>query len=185
MHEVAAPCSGAWGELCCVWHCYCVAGCSSCLNGGTCVDGINRYTCRCPDKFVGANCQTPLWPCDLQPCLNGGTCSNNSTYSSLMSLTANISMAFSAAFHCHCPIGFTGPRCEYVIDWCHGSNVPCRNGATCRQVGRQFECLCAAGWTGIICDVKNVSCTVAAALGEFTVPRTMFSQLICLSSPFA
>jgi len=146
-----------------------IAGCSSCLNGGTCVDGVNSYTCRCPDKFVGANCQTPLWPCDFQPCLNNGTCSHNATYSSLMQLATmtNASTALNVGFHCHCPLGFTGPRCENLVDWCHGSNVPCQNGGTCRQLGRQFECLCAPGWTGTICDVMNISCAAAARRGEF------------------
>jgi len=157
----------------------CIGGCSSCLNGGTCVDGVNGYTCRCPDKFVGTYCQTSLWPCDFRPCLNGGTCSNNVTYSSLMSLasTSNASTAFDAGFHCHCPVGFTGPRCESVIDWCHGSNVPCQNGGTCRQDGHQFECSCAPGWTGTVCDVMNVSCAVARSRGEFTFTVKLLSVL--------
>jgi len=144
------------------------------------VDGVNTYSCRCPDNFVGANCQTPLWPCNFRPCLNGGTCNHNATYSSLRVLasTSNASSALSVGFHCHCPVGFTGPRCENKVDWCHGSNVLCRNGATCRQVGHQFECLCAPGWTGIICDVRNVSCAVAARLGVFTFPSV--SLFTCL-----
>ena len=27
-----------------------------CLNDGECVDGINAYTCDCPDGFTGVNC---------------------------------------------------------------------------------------------------------------------------------
>jgi len=73
----------------------------------------------------------------------------------------------SVAFCCHCPIGFTGPRCEFTVDWCRGPNVPCRHGATCLQVEHLFECVCAPGWTGTICDVMNVSCRAAAIRGEF------------------
>jgi len=29
-----------------------------CENGGTCIDGINGYTCNCIDGFIGENCQT-------------------------------------------------------------------------------------------------------------------------------
>ncbi len=29
-----------------------------CRNGGTCVDGVNQYTCDCPDGFLGSTCQT-------------------------------------------------------------------------------------------------------------------------------
>ena len=127
------------------------------------MDGINTYSCQCPDNFVGAYCQTALWPCSFRPCLNGGTCSNNASYSAMM-----LSLVNSVGFLCHCPVGFTGPRCENVVDWCHGSNVPCRNGATCVQLEHWFECLCAPGWTGPICDVRNVSCDVASSLGQFT-----------------
>lgn len=30
---------------------------SPCLNGGTCTDGINNYTCACPSPFFGRRCQ--------------------------------------------------------------------------------------------------------------------------------
>ena len=28
-----------------------------CLNGATCVDGINGYTCNCQPGYTGVNCQ--------------------------------------------------------------------------------------------------------------------------------
>ena len=28
-----------------------------CLNGGTCTDGVNNYTCTCPAGFTGTNCE--------------------------------------------------------------------------------------------------------------------------------
>ena len=31
-----------------------------CKNGGTCIDGINRYSCRCAAGFTGTNCQTNI-----------------------------------------------------------------------------------------------------------------------------
>ena len=27
-----------------------------CKNGGTCTDGIAKYTCKCADGFTGLNC---------------------------------------------------------------------------------------------------------------------------------
>ena len=30
---------------------------SPCLNGGTCTDGANNYTCSCPSPFFGNQCQ--------------------------------------------------------------------------------------------------------------------------------
>ena len=29
-----------------------------CLNGGSCVDGVNNYTCRCNAGFKGDRCET-------------------------------------------------------------------------------------------------------------------------------
>ena len=29
-----------------------------CQNGGTCVDGVDSYTCNCPTGFTDVNCQT-------------------------------------------------------------------------------------------------------------------------------
>ena len=30
---------------------------SPCLNGGSCTDGINDYTCTCPSPYFGKQCQ--------------------------------------------------------------------------------------------------------------------------------
>ena len=29
-----------------------------CQNHGACIDGVNRYTCRCAAGFIGSVCQT-------------------------------------------------------------------------------------------------------------------------------
>ena len=28
-----------------------------CMNGGTCIDGFNRYTCKCVPGYTGRNCR--------------------------------------------------------------------------------------------------------------------------------
>ena len=33
---------------------------SPCRNGGTCVDGVNSYSCNCDARYTGANCEVEL-----------------------------------------------------------------------------------------------------------------------------
>lgn len=33
---------------------------SPCLNGGTCQEAGNNYTCKCPDGFKGRDCEVEL-----------------------------------------------------------------------------------------------------------------------------
>lgn len=46
------------------------------------------------------------------------------------------------------------------MDWC--ATDPCMNEATCKQVQNSYQCVCAPGWTGKVCDVEMVSCKDAA-----------------------
>ena len=68
---------------------------SPCQNGGTCVDGINSYTCNCDLGFDGDNCETDIDDCASSPCQNGGTCNDGIN-----------------SFSCDCVPGYTGDRCE-------------------------------------------------------------------------
>lgn len=42
-----------------------------CLNGGTCEDGFNAYTCDCAAGFGGLNCENPLSWCERRTSPNG------------------------------------------------------------------------------------------------------------------
>jgi len=70
---------------------------------------------------VGSNCQTPLWTYDYRPCLNDRTYANNASYSSLLLRSSPMDVS-NIGFSCHYLIGFTGPRCEFRVDWCRGLN---------------------------------------------------------------
>lgn len=73
----------------------CPPASSSCFNGGTCVDGINSFTCLCPPGFTGSYCQHDVNECDSRPCLHGGTCQDS-----------------YGAYRCTCPQGYTGLNCQ-------------------------------------------------------------------------
>ncbi|CAI9731602.1 neurogenic locus protein delta-like [Octopus vulgaris] len=91
---------------------------SPCQNGGTCVEYFDDYACSCPSDYGGKNCELYL-PC---PCRNGGTCIGLS--------------------RCECRNGFTGRRCEILINKC--KRLRCRNGGTCLSYAREGreECIC-------------------------------------------
>ncbi|EDO39369.1 predicted protein [Nematostella vectensis] len=36
-----------------------------CLNGGTCVDGVNKYTCSCVSGYIGTRCETGMLEFDF------------------------------------------------------------------------------------------------------------------------
>jgi hypothetical protein len=72
----------------------CVAGAPvTCLNGGTCLGGLNFYSCACSPGFAGLNCEDDL--CHPNPCLHGGTCVGRVN-----------------SFGCECMPNWTGPLCE-------------------------------------------------------------------------
>ncbi|XP_041453227.1 uncharacterized protein LOC121406275 [Lytechinus variegatus] len=86
-----------------------------CLNGGTCDDGINSYTCNCAPSYTGMNCSTEcenyvtcpksdIDDCDPFPCLNGGTCDDGIN-----------------SYTCNCASRYTGMNCS----------TECENYSTC------------------------------------------------------
>lgn len=42
-----------------------------CHNGGTCVDGINSFTCLCPEGYNDATCLSEVDECSSNPCIHG------------------------------------------------------------------------------------------------------------------
>lgn len=42
-----------------------------CHNGGTCVDGINSFTCLCPEGYNDATCLSQVDECGSNPCIHG------------------------------------------------------------------------------------------------------------------
>lgn len=66
-----------------------------CMNGGTCADGVDAFTCSCPAGFTGVTCGTDIDDCSPNPCLNGGVCADR-----------------VASFVCRCAVEFDGPTCS-------------------------------------------------------------------------
>ena len=44
---------------------------ATCLNGGTCVDGVASFSCQCMDGYTGLLCQVDIDDCVGVNCGNG------------------------------------------------------------------------------------------------------------------
>lgn len=97
---------------------------SPCLNGGTCQDAVNNYTCICAPLFTGTRCQLTFDPCSFvnNPCLNDGAC-----------------VVSADGATCECQRGFTGNAAS-------GEKVPDRP-RSCIEVKFVVQYLCSVVWT--------------------------------------
>ncbi|XP_051551559.1 protein crumbs homolog 1-like, partial [Myxocyprinus asiaticus] len=136
-----------------------------CANGGTCLHGINSYSCLCPDKFTGPHCTiqiqeapwyvvvrtiVPKLPVSIcgdeqrnYTCFNGGNCSE--TY-----------------MMCDCLPGFSGHWCELDLDECKSN--PCLNGGYCQNMVNKFQCVCEMTFAGETCEVDLNAASVTSDL---------------------
>ncbi|XP_068195689.1 protein jagged-2-like isoform X2 [Antennarius striatus] len=113
---------------------------SPCMNGGTCIDGINSFQCFCPDGWEGRLCDVDVNECSRNPCRNGGRC-----------------VDLLNDFYCDCVDNWKGKTCHSRESQCDSST--CSNGGTCYDHGDAFLCSCPSGWGGSTCNTaKNSSC---------------------------
>ncbi|KAJ7986185.1 hypothetical protein DPEC_G00348160 [Dallia pectoralis] len=77
-----------------------------CLNGGTCVDEVNQFSCKCPKSWVGTSCQSPV--------ISGFVAmTNTSAVLSAPSVTVGLFVRPSrctqvqGSTHCTCDAGYT------------------------------------------------------------------------------
>uniref|UniRef100_A0A8C9W046 Neurogenic locus notch homolog protein 1 n=1 Tax=Scleropages formosus TaxID=113540 RepID=A0A8C9W046_SCLFO len=127
---------------------------SPCHNGGTCVDGINNFTCSCPEGY-SPNCQTNINECASNPCLNQGTCIDD-----------------VAGYKCNCILPYTGENCENLLAPC--SSRPCKNRGVCQESEdyESFSCACPEGWQGQTCEVDINECVKSPCRNGATCTNT-------------
>ncbi|KAK3607491.1 hypothetical protein CHS0354_010303 [Potamilus streckersoni] len=125
---------------------------SSCSNGATCVDYINRYECRCVPGYRGQFCEVEINECtEYQACKFGSNCTD-----------------LVNDYRCTCPLlyqgkPYGGKNCTFEFTICAVNE--CKSGSTCRPFlvdeasGQQnYTCACVNGFTGRFC---NISTTVS------------------------
>ncbi|XP_035683824.1 neurogenic locus notch homolog protein 1-like isoform X1 [Branchiostoma floridae] len=122
-----------------------------CVHNGNCTDGINSFTCTCPEGYEGRFCEKNINDCNRMTrkggnvylskhlCANGGTCIDKVN-----------------DYECYCAPGFTGKDCGRNIEDC--TEYSCLNGGTCKDGINSFSCHCPAGYTGRICEINSDDC---------------------------
>jgi len=110
-----------------------------CANNGTCIDGVDSFTCDCATApgWQGALCADDIPDCASDPCDHGNCLEGDPG---------------TGEFSCECDDGWEGLLCDQNIDDC--TPEPCANGGTCIDGIDSFTCDCdtAPGWEGPLCD---------------------------------
>ncbi|KAL1443020.1 hypothetical protein MTO96_000916 [Rhipicephalus appendiculatus] len=138
------------------FSCLCPPG--ALFNGATCIDGIDKFACKCAKGFTGKQCEATFHDCATRPCRNGGSCFESIT-----------------GFRCCCPRGYRGKTCELAEHACFPN--PCLNKGSCSRRGDSFQCACVPGFQGRRCEREVDNCVLAPChnggtcidrLGSFT-----------------
>jgi len=113
-----------------------------CKNGGTCIDGLNSYQCKCADGYTGANCEQNIDECSTNPCKNGGTCIDGVN-----------------SYQCKCADGYKGANCEQAVSDCKDDY----NAKDCANWAAKGECKRNSVWMHVNCrkSCKKCSTTVS------------------------
>ncbi|CAD5125973.1 DgyrCDS14154 [Dimorphilus gyrociliatus] len=153
----------------------------SCLNGGTCVNGLKGIVCICKDRWQGQSCELDnrnyqvnqtysnvLYPltkandCQAKICQNGGTCINTG----------------DEGFICLCKSYFEGKLCQKRKNHCH--SLPCWNGGSCFERIDDFHCVCLNGFSGKQCESKINQCSsLPCPWGSSCIEKNGSFKCIC------
>ena len=89
-----------------------------CINGATCVDGHQNYTCACRPGYEGRYCESVTQRCREFPCVQANT-----------ELCQSL---FPADYRCVCKTGWGGKNCSDNVDDC--ASDPCLNSGNCTDL---------------------------------------------------
>ncbi|XP_073345126.1 hyaluronan-binding protein 2-like [Pagrus major] len=114
-----------------------------CFNGGSCRSTSDtRFTCTCPEPYVGKRCQKVRNVCQNIKCGRGDCVVN---------------LNKPPFYECKCRPPFQGPDCKTLPTSPCEPN-PCQNGGSCIKGNRRFRCACPAGFAGKFCEAAPTDC---------------------------
>ncbi|XP_064194597.1 protein crumbs homolog 1-like isoform X1 [Anguilla rostrata] len=121
-----------------------------CLNGGSCHDYVNGFSCACRAGFLGRFCEVDVDECESDPCQNGAVCTDGVN-----------------GYSCDCTgLGFMGLNCDTPVPAC--MSQPCLNGASCQENQGNYTCYCWPGFEGRNCEVDTNECSSSPCLSGGT-----------------
>ncbi|XP_052236453.1 prolow-density lipoprotein receptor-related protein 1-like isoform X3 [Dreissena polymorpha] len=147
-----------------------------CENGGTCsVNPSRRRVCACSPDYRGERCEQCSSQVSFNVCLNNGTCHmngerqasctcqpgyDNRTYCEKKTCVGYCKFDSECSLvnnqlRCRCRDGFTGERCDQIVDCNLG---PCKNRGTCHpsnNVDGPPKCECPPGFRGQLCEIAT------------------------------
>ncbi|KAM3624848.1 uncharacterized protein V6R79_002703 [Siganus canaliculatus] len=109
---------------------------SPCLNGGTCVDEVNQFSCVCAKGWSGATCQSPV-PTYIDECelFHNGQAGR---------LCLHTCVNTPGGYRCTCPTGYNltrdGRSCK-DIDECATRQNNCTKDQMCINTYGGFQCV--------------------------------------------
>uniref|UniRef100_A0A3P8X825 Neurogenic locus notch homolog protein 1 n=1 Tax=Esox lucius TaxID=8010 RepID=A0A3P8X825_ESOLU len=177
--EVAALCqnSGQCLDAGNIHYCHCQAGYTGsyceeqvnecipnpCQNGATCTSFLGGYSCQVLPSDPQADCPPP----SPLPVLPGVHCEINiDDCNPFLDPVANEPKCFNkgrcvdrvGGYHCVCPAGYVGERCEGDVNECLSNPCDPRGTHNCVQLTNNYRCDCRTGYTGQHCDTVFDGC---------------------------
>jgi hypothetical protein len=130
------------------------------------------YQCSCDAGWAGPACDQDasspnvVWCTPINQCINGGSC-NECSAANLVApcVASDIPSGYATSFHCDCPYGFTGNKCQTAVNHC--ATNPCQNGGVCSNnplatADPGYSCTCQSGYSGATCQTNIDDCAAVA-----------------------
>uniref|UniRef100_A0A671T143 Neurogenic locus notch homolog protein 2-like n=1 Tax=Sinocyclocheilus anshuiensis TaxID=1608454 RepID=A0A671T143_9TELE len=134
----------------------CSIGANPCEHFGKCVNTEGSFQCQCGRGYTGPRCEIDINECLSMPCQNDATCLDRIgefTCICMPGMSVNLTLTYTETLNLLL-INVDFPTID--IDEC--ASTPCQNGAKCIDRPNGYECRCAEGFEGRLCESNIDNC---------------------------